>query len=114
MLQITYLKTKPTKRALRLTLKDIPDSIVQIYKDSFASILAQPVDIASLAPNALSWVTFTYRPLTLAELQDALVVENDDHEDLPDEDVLVSSCENFITYDLNTNEIRFVRKHLFF
>ena len=86
-----------------------------MYKDSFATIRAQPVEIASLAEKVLSWVTYTYRPLTLAELQHALAVKNEDSvvdlEDLPDEDVLVSSCGPFITYDRNINEVHFIRKH---
>ena len=95
-------------------MEDVHDSIAQIYKDSLDTVLAQPEDIASLALGVLLWVTFTYRPLTLAELQHALAVESGDTdidlEALPDEDVLVSSCETFIAYDRNTNEVRFVRK----
>ena len=43
-LQIKNLKTKPTKRALRLALENAPNSIDQIYKDSFAATLAQPME----------------------------------------------------------------------
>ena len=113
-LQIQNLKTKLTKRSLRLALENVTNSVGEIYKDSYAIILAQPGAIASLAQKVLSWVTFTYRPLNLAELQHALAVESGDTdidlEALPDEDVLVSSCGTFITYDRNTNEVRFVRK----
>ena len=97
-------------------MENVPNSIAQIYKDSFATILAQTVDTASLAQKVLLWVTFTYRTLTLEELQHALVVENQytdiDVDDLPDEDVIVSSCGMFITSDRNTNEVRFVRKQI--
>ncbi|KAL8786478.1 MAG: hypothetical protein Q9195_008183 [Heterodermia aff. obscurata] len=111
-LQITNLKTKPTKRALRLVLASVPNSIAQIYKESFDTILAQPLNIASLAERVLSWVTFTYRPLTLSELQHALAVKIEaadiDLDDLPDENVLVSSCKTFITYDPDFDEVRFI------
>ena len=70
--------------------------------------------MASLPQKVLTWVTFVYRSLTPADLQYALAVENEDADidldDLLDEDMLVSSCGLFITYNRNTNEIPFIRK----
>lgn len=53
----------------------MPDDLNGIYEEMLARIA--PSD-RSLAREALLWLSYVHRPLTLAELCEAIVVEEDD------------------------------------
>jgi hypothetical protein len=66
-------------------------------------INSQSRAVSSLAQRILSWVTFAFRPLTIAALQTAMAIDPDDDEFDQDkvipESALVSSCAGLIAVD---------------
>jgi hypothetical protein len=66
----------------------------------------------TLAKNALSWISYARRPLTVTELCHALAVEIEDDElnvdNIPDIDDIVSVCAGLVTVDEKSQIIRLV------
>ncbi|KAL8966269.1 MAG: hypothetical protein Q9183_003446, partial [Haloplaca sp. 2 TL-2023] len=97
-LHISALATKHTRRALGASIESLPIEIDETYESTLRRINDQNPDDASLAKKVLMWVIHTSRPLTLAEIQNAIAAmdlegrtEIDDG-DLPDEDIMISVC----------------------
>lgn len=114
-LQIDTFRSKPTVRALRKALEEMPDTSYGLYERILATVFAQPREAVDLARKILVWMLHALRPLTAAELRHALAIENGDTEidpeALPDEEAMLSSCNGMITADSRTRELRFVRKY---
>ena len=66
----------------------------------------------TLATQVLSWITYSERQLTIAELQHALAVEFGESEldetNLPEPDDMISACAGLVTVDQESNVIRLV------
>jgi hypothetical protein len=75
-------------------------------------IMNQNNNDKQLAERVLFWLCFALKPLTLKALQHALAVEPEgselDEEDLPDEELLTSTCAGLVTVDRESNIIRLV------
>lgn len=67
-----------------------------------------------LAKRVLLWITFAFRPLSVAELQHALAVKMDTAGLNPraifDEELLTSVCVGLVVLDKQPNVVRLVRK----
>ena len=75
-------------------------------------IESQDEEKVQLAKQVLSWISHSFRPLTVIEIRHALAVEFNDtdfvNEGLMDEDNLVSACGGLVVIDKESNIIRLV------
>lgn len=53
----------------------LPNDLDRMYEDSLLRIENQSEDYRELAEKVLAWITYAVRPLLVAELQEALAVE---------------------------------------
>lgn len=114
-LHLNSLKGKRSRTAIRDTLKRLPtgtESYNCAYSDAMMRIEGQLPDEATLAKEALSWITCAKRPLTTTELQHALAVkvsqaefDKDNKSDIED---IVSVCAGLVTVDEESGIIRLV------
>ncbi|KAF5673949.1 ankyrin protein [Fusarium denticulatum] len=114
-LHIGYLVGSASPKALRMTLKQLPNGYDQAYRDIMRRIHREkPQAQRDLAYQVLDWLTCAKRALTLPELRHALAVEPDrsenylDEENLPEEDQLVCTCEGLVIVDKTSGIIRLV------
>jgi hypothetical protein len=111
-LHVDSLAKKPTRREVRLALKNLPKELDDTYHEALQRIWGQDEGDVKLARQVLSWISFASRPLTLNEVQHALAIEpgdtDVDEEALPEEDLLVSVCAGLVTLDRESNIIRLV------
>ncbi|KAG6986548.1 hypothetical protein G7Y79_00078g100020 [Physcia stellaris] len=113
-LHLAALAAKHTRKALRLSLQNLPKELDTTYKEALQRIYDQNREDASLAEQVLMWVSYAASPLTITQLQHAVAsldletgVDIDD-EDLPDEDILISVCAGLVAKDKESNIIRLV------
>lgn len=92
-----------------------------VYENTMERIKQQKPGLRRLAESALSWLCHAKRRLTTVELQYALAVNMEldeqessnvsqelDDENIPDIDLIVSSCYGLVTVDEESNVIRLV------
>ena len=112
MLHIDSLTKQPHRKALRLTLENLPPELDETYNDALARISGQDKEDTKIAHQVLSWITYATRPLTIKQLQHALSIEPEqtdlDDETLIDEELLISTCLGLITVDCTSEEVRLV------
>ncbi|KAI9754904.1 MAG: hypothetical protein M4579_004504, partial [Chaenotheca gracillima] len=114
-LHLESLKGKTSPKAVKTALKQLPvgsDAYDHAYKDAMERIEGQIPDYPDLAKQALSWLTFAWRPLTTPELRDAIAVEIDgcdlDEENVPNIEDVVSACAGLVTVDETSSIVRLV------
>jgi hypothetical protein len=112
-LHMDSLKSKSKRKAVRETLKRLPQELNDTYKEAMERIEMQCEDDRKLAERVLSWIVYAFRPLSLQELRYALAtvpgmteVEDDDLDDL---DVLISVCAGLVIVDEESGIVRLVR-----
>ncbi|THV89698.1 hypothetical protein D6D27_06299 [Aureobasidium pullulans] len=81
-LSLDNLARKNTPRQVRAALQGLPASLGDIYADILGRI---PEETRELAQKALLWLIFARRPLTLAELNEAIIIE-DGQTDIDEDD----------------------------
>ena len=90
----------------------LPRELNDTYDEAMQRISTQAQDDVDLAVRLLQWLVYAKRPLTLAEAQHALAVEEGetdlDEEGLPDEDIMISVCAGLVTVDKKSGIIRLV------
>ena len=90
-LQQDRLRSGKSKKDLRNIVQAMPQGLNQTYKRSWETIEALEEADRDRAVNTLRWLTFGYRPLTVQELAEALIVQLDakgsafSEDDLPDD-----------------------------
>jgi hypothetical protein len=81
------------------------------YDDVFKRIQESGTDKMDLAIKILSWLFYAKEPLTMRELQEALVIEEDDDELQRDymleSEVITDCCKSLVIYDTSSGFIRF-------
>ncbi|KAM0130917.1 hypothetical protein ACHAP3_007144 [Botrytis cinerea] len=114
-LNFDSLKGKKSPKAMRNALNMLPtgtDAYKDAYKDAMERIEGQLDDERDLAKQVLSWITFAKRPLTTAELQDAIAVEINetelDRENFTEISTMISVCAGLVTVDDEGKIIRLV------
>ncbi|RMJ16034.1 hypothetical protein CDV36_004270 [Fusarium kuroshium] len=111
-LHMDSLAKKLNRRQVRTALGSLPKELDGIYDQAMQRIHDQDEHQVVLAHRVLCWISYTLRPLTIAELRHALAVEPSD-DDL-DEDGLyetkdiVSVCAGLVTIDEESDQIRLV------
>ena len=111
-LHMDSLTKQPHRKALRLTLENLPPELDETYNDALARIGSQDKEDTNIAHQVLGWVTHATRPLTIKQLQHALSVEPEqadlDEETLIDEELLISTCLGLVTVDHTSKQVRLV------
>ncbi|KAK4949244.1 hypothetical protein LTR10_011860 [Elasticomyces elasticus] len=99
--QMQYLATQPTTRLAIRALEHLPGTL----DDTYESILMRvPQAVRHLVTEALSWLAFAHRPLTLDELNEAVVVEErdldiDSHCRLQPVDIILTLSQGLLRWD---------------
>ena len=88
-LQQRELRGGKNLNQLRKIVRDMPAGLKSVYESSWQSILSKPTHDRVRALKILRWATFAFRPLTVSEITEALIVPDDDYfedllDDLPD------------------------------
>ncbi|KAB8304031.1 hypothetical protein EYC80_005377 [Monilinia laxa] len=114
-LYLDSLKGKTSVRKIQQALQKLPtgsDAYDFAYTDAMERIEGQPEDEKELAKQVLSWIAYARRPLTTAEIQEAIAVEIDEpvlyEESFTEIDHMVSVCAGLVTVDEESNIIRLV------
>ncbi|KAJ7143051.1 ankyrin repeat-containing domain protein [Mycena epipterygia] len=111
-LHIDSLTTKLTIKAVRETLRSMPNDLEHTYDEVVHRINRQGDDHRNLAWLALSWITHAKRLLRPAELVEALAVELGatylDPENLLDMKTIQSSCAGLIIINEKDDTIRLI------
>ena len=111
-LHMDSLTKQPHRKALRLTLENLPPELDETYNNALARIGSQDTEDTKIAYQVLGWITHATRPLTMKQLQHALSVEPEqadlDEETLIDEELLISTCLGLVTVDHISEEVRLV------
>jgi hypothetical protein len=106
------LATQLCPGEIRDALLTLPTELDGIYDQAMERIDCQNNNLKGLAHRVLSWVFLARRPLSLAELREAVAVKPGDtslHEDrLLDEDTLVSVCVGLVVVDQQGAAVRLV------
>ncbi|KAK4112126.1 hypothetical protein N656DRAFT_768782 [Canariomyces notabilis] len=111
-LHMDSLAKKLTRREVRTALGSLPKELDETYDQAMQRIQNQDEGQAALAHRVLYWISYSLRPLTVAELQHALAVEpgDDDLEEdgLHETEFMVSVCAGLVTVDRESDQIRLV------
>ncbi|KAJ7474244.1 hypothetical protein FB451DRAFT_286152 [Mycena latifolia] len=106
------LASKHTVKAVREALQHLPTNLKQTYDEAMHRINSQNEDDRQLALQAITWVAFAKRPLTVGELREALAIEPGattlDVNNLLDIDSVVSVCAGLIIVDKMMFAVRLV------
>ncbi|KAJ7080214.1 hypothetical protein B0H15DRAFT_997583, partial [Mycena belliarum] len=119
-LHIGSLSTKNTVKAVRQALQSLPQDLDQTYDEAMERILSQSSDDKQLALQTLTWVAYAKRPLSVAELREALAIEPDatslDTDNLLDISIVLAVCAGLIIVDEEMSVVRlihFTTQHYF-
>jgi len=112
-LHVDSLVSKNNPKAVRDALKHLPKDLDGTYAEAMTRIQEQDPEDKKLAEKVLSWISYAFRPLSIAELQHALAVEighnKMDLGALPNAEILISVCVGLIVLDKESNVVRLVR-----
>lgn len=111
-LHIESLATKNTVKAVRQALQHLPTDLNRTYDDAMDRINHQNEDDKHLARMVLIWVSKAKRPLSVAELREALAIEPDatalDADNLLDIDIILSVCAGLVIVDEAMSVVRLI------
>lgn len=84
-------------------LTALPEGLDKTYDETMERINSQHPDQATLARKVLCWVFHAFRPLTVLEIQHALVVETGDsmldEDNIPEQELILSVCNGLVTFE---------------
>ncbi|KAK5743088.1 hypothetical protein LTR17_002848 [Elasticomyces elasticus] len=105
--QMQYLATQPSTRLVIRALEHLPGTLGETYE---SILLQMPRAVRSLVTEALTWLAFAHRPLTLDELNEAVIVEEGDHDidvdcRLQSIDLLLTLCQGLLRWDPVTSVV---------
>ncbi|KAJ7108163.1 ankyrin repeat-containing domain protein [Mycena epipterygia] len=111
-LHIESLSTKNTIKAVRDSLQHLPKDLDQTYDEAMERINHQNEDDRQLGKLALTWVAYTKRPLSVAELQEALAIDPNasrlNAEEFLDINIILSVSAGLIIVDDTMSVVRLV------
>ncbi|KAJ7440464.1 ankyrin repeat-containing domain protein [Mycena latifolia] len=111
-LHIESLATKMTIKAVREALQYLPKDLSHTYDEAMNWIKNQNDDDRYFALQALTWVAYAKRPLSVAELCEALAIEPDattlDVDNLLDINIVLSVCAGLIIVDEAMSVVRLI------
>src|SRR5437762_5962242 len=111
-LQLKSLLRKKDIRSIPALLNNLPVDHREAYVKVINQLIEKDPDTKDFTFKILSWVFHAARPLTMAELQQAMYVRANDHE-LEEQwllppDQFVEQCEGLLVHDKSGDAIRFV------
>ncbi|KAJ7476775.1 ankyrin repeat-containing domain protein [Mycena latifolia] len=102
-LHIESLATKNTIKAVREALQHLPRDLQHTYDEAMERINYQTKEDRELGLLALTWVANAKRPLSAAELREALAIEPEslflDTDNLLGMDIILSACAGLMIVD---------------
>ncbi|KAJ7434230.1 ankyrin repeat domain-containing protein [Mycena latifolia] len=111
-LHIESLATKNTIKAVREALQHLPKDLQHTYDEALERINHQTEEDRHLGMLALTWVANAKRPLSVAELREALAIEPDstflDVDNLLDMDIILSACAGLIIVEEAVSVVRLI------
>ena len=105
--QMDFLRGQLTPRAVRKALQDLPGTV----DDTYILLLGRVPDTGrQIVRDALLWLSFSHRPLSLKELCEAVIVEEGESEidndcRLSDPELLLSLCQGLVVRDETTDMV---------
>lgn len=113
-LQLDYILNAPTNRKKKAALESLPTTLLEAYTDVMKRIEKLQEWFKDLALKTLSWVLHAKRPLLMAELREAIAVEDTftdlDEDDLTDPGILVENCAGFVVHEKSSGIVRLAHK----
>lgn len=111
-LHMDSLATKMSVKTLKQAIDRLPSTLNRLYDEAFRRIDDQNEDDREFASKALRWVAYTYRPLTVPELEQALAIEprgrDLDPDAAPDIAFVLEACAGLLIVDKETEQVRLV------
>ncbi|KAJ7284126.1 vegetative incompatibility protein HET-E-1, partial [Mycena rebaudengoi] len=111
-LHVESLATKITVKSLREALTNLPKDLEHTYNEAIERIESQTEEDRNLAFLTLTWVANAKRPLTIAELQEAIAIEVDskslDPDSILDITYIVGVCGGLVVIDLADGQVRLI------
>ncbi|KAJ7250208.1 hypothetical protein C8J57DRAFT_1667731, partial [Mycena rebaudengoi] len=111
-LHIDSLTTRNTVKAVREALKNLPTDLEHTYNEAMDRIEAQSQDDRNIAKRVLIWIANAKRPLSVAELQEAIAIEPGtktlDRDGLLDPDIFLSVCAGLVVINHADGSVRFI------
>ncbi|TFK20298.1 hypothetical protein FA15DRAFT_560793, partial [Coprinopsis marcescibilis] len=111
-LQMDLLRHCLNVEALENALESLPSGIMEMYRATVERIQSQPLEDASLAQQAIMWIIYAQRPLTMPELRAAVAVSSEtckfDENRVVHEDDLATVCCGLVTNDKESGYVRLV------
>ncbi|KAJ7444213.1 ankyrin repeat domain-containing protein [Mycena latifolia] len=111
-LHIESLATKNTIKAVRETLQHLPKNLKHTYDEAMERINHQTEEDRQMGILALTWVARAKRPLSAAELREALAIEPEssflDTDNLLDMDIILSACAGLMIVDDAVSVVRLI------
>jgi hypothetical protein len=99
---------------LQEALNKLPNGFTATYDATLARINEQSLKHRNLAYHVLSWLSYAFRPLSLAELQYAVAIQENmttmDEEDLHDGEFLLSVCGGLVNLAEKSKQVALARK----
>jgi ankyrin repeat protein len=97
---------------VRKKLNTLPTTLAATYDEAIRRITNQDPDHKDIAFKTLAWVSYTFRPLRLKELQHALAIEPGveelDEEMVLDEQSITALCAGLVVIDTGTDAVNLV------
>ncbi|KAL9033602.1 MAG: hypothetical protein Q9180_005861, partial [Flavoplaca navasiana] len=98
--------------ALKKAMENLPVTLDDLYDDAIRRIQSQSQDDRELANKALRWVAYTYRPLRVKALLEALAIEPGetdlDREAMPPMGLILDVCAGLLIFDEQSEAVRLV------
>ncbi|KAJ7266774.1 ankyrin repeat domain-containing protein [Mycena rebaudengoi] len=111
-LHIDSLTTRNTIKAVREALKNLPIDLEHTYNEAMDRIEAQGQDDRNIAKRVLVWIANAKRPLSVAELLEAIAIEPGtktlDRDGLLDPDIFFSVCAGLVVLNHADGSVRFI------
>jgi hypothetical protein len=95
-----------------MALKTLPSTLYGTYSEAFQRIQDQAPDLVRVAESVLFWVICAHRPLSILELRhiyatrDLADGDTLSEEDLPDGEILTSTCGGMVMIDAESQTVR--------
>ena len=111
-LHVDSLSTKTSIKKLKNALENLSTNLNVLYDEAILRIEEQNSDYRILAEKALRWVAYTYRPLKVEALQEALAIELEDLdidvEAIQPIGLILDVCAGLLAFDEENKMVRLV------
>lgn len=112
VLHVRTILVEPSIGQMEESLERLPRSLEAAFEQTMQRIRKQPSERAQVALNCLMWITYAKRPLTIAELGDALAITRTpngtsvNYKYRPSKKIITASCHGLITVDEKSGVVR--------